>query len=107
MRSHYKLASYNVHAGPHGAYFRLGLLDRGSGFLIGASNAGLVEPGQNAAHTLTQISALLLSERRDFDQIVALRVMMELRNEIPKAFAKADRKLRRDDAQFKASTKRA
>lgn len=103
MRSHYKLSSYNVHAGPHAAYFRLGLLDGTSGFLAGVSNAGLVEPGQNTAHTLTQISALLLSEKRDFDQMVALQVMTKLRSEIPKAFAKADRKLRRDDAEFKAS----
>jgi LPS O-antigen subunit length determinant protein (WzzB/FepE family) len=99
MASHYKLASYNVHAGPHALFFRLGLIGE-SGLLAGASNAGLTEPGQNTAITFTLISVLLVGDCVNFDRLVIMKIMLELRNEIPLAFGKADSKLQADHARY-------
>lgn len=99
MASHYKLASYNVHAGPHALFFRLGLMGE-SGLLAGASNAGLVDPGQNTAITLTFISILLTKDCADLDIITMMKIMLQLRNEIPQAFAQADAKLRKDHVRY-------
>lgn len=103
MASHYKLASYNVHAGPHALFFRLGFIDQG-GFLGGASNAGLLEPGQNTALTLTLISAMLLGVGPNLDQLVAIKILQAIQLEIPIAFATAERKL---DALHARQTRKA
>ncbi len=100
QRSHYKMASYNVHAGPHAAYFRLGLLGGTDGFLAGPSNAGLHEPGQNTAHTLAQISAVVVGRSPSMDQLVAVQVLKKLSLEIPREFAKAEEKLKKDHQEF-------
>ena len=52
MRSHYKMASHNVHASTKGITYRLGSLDRHYAVIAGASNVGFVEPGQNLALSL-------------------------------------------------------
>ena len=59
MRSYYKMASYNVHADAKGVFHRLGVLGDPSMVITGASDAGFVDPGQNTATTLVQITALL------------------------------------------------
>lgn len=100
MRSHYKLASYNVHAGPHALFFRLGLIED-SGFLAGCSNAGLSEPGQNTAVTFTLISSILMGDSPSFDDQVSMKTMELLMDEIPMAFAKAENKLKRDHFRVK------
>jgi len=99
MASHYKLASHNVHAGPHALFFRLGLMGE-SGLLAGASNAGLTEPGQNTAITFTLISVLLVGDCVNFDRLVVMKMMLKLRGEIPTAFARADSKLQADHARY-------
>lgn len=104
MASYYKLASHNVHAGPHALFFRLGLMGE-SGLLAGASNAGLTEPGQNAAYTLTSISILLAKDCADLDTITMMKIMIQLRNEIPHAFVLADKKLRKDHLGLRKGTR--
>ncbi len=99
MRSHYKLASYNVHAGPHALYFRLGLIDD-SGFLAGCSNAGLSEPGQNTAVTFALISNILMEDYESFDDLMSLKTLDLIMNEIPRAFAAAENRLKRDHARI-------
>ena len=99
MASHYKLASHNVHAGPQALFFRLGLMGE-SGLLAGASNAGLTEPGQNTAITFTLISVLLVGDCINFDRLVIMKIMLQLRNEIPLAFARAESKLQEDHARY-------
>lgn len=96
MGSHYKLASYNVHAGPHALFFRLGLIENESVLLAGASNAGLSEPGQNAAVTLALITMLLIVDEPDFDGLVSLHMLEDLQYEIPRAFGRAENKLKAD-----------
>lgn len=101
MRPHYKMASYNVHAGPKGIMFRLGLLTDQEQIIAGASNAGFLDPGQNAAFTLTQITVLLYEGRMSkFDSILEVKTLALLRDEISRVLAQADRRLRRDHAAF-------
>jgi len=101
MRSYYQMGSDNVHAGVKSMFVRLGLLDDYSGLLAGRSNAGLMDPGQNAAHTLTQIAALVCLPGK-FDDLVIAQMVQALRHEIPRSFYDADKRLRRDDKQYKA-----
>jgi len=105
MASHYKLASYNVHAGPHALFFRLGLMGE-SGLLAGASNAGLTEPGQNTAVSLAFISILLVRNCINLDTVVTKKMLLQLRDEIPRAFANAERKLQTDHARHGAQKKK-
>lgn len=105
MASHYKLASYNVHAGPHALFFRLGLLGE-PGFLAGASNAGLTEPGQNTAVSLTLASIFLVGDSINLDNLATMKLLQLLRDEIPCAFAKAERKLQADHVRYSRAKKR-
>jgi hypothetical protein len=97
MRSYYKMASYNVHAGTKGITFRLSALGDPTTLVAGASNAGFMEPGQNAAVTFTQITALLFDWRRPtFKYMIELRTLSLLRDEAVRALSRAERKLDRD-----------
>jgi len=93
MRSHYKLASQNVHAGVKGIVYKLGMLGEPPHVLAGASNAGLEEPGQNTAITLMRVTAQLYRKPR-FDQLVVLKVMWELHSKAVKGFIAASRRLK-------------
>ncbi|NDU80305.1 MAG: hypothetical protein G3I11_02995 [Ferrovum sp.] len=101
MASYYKLASYNVHAGPHALFFRLALMGE-SGLLSGTSNAGLIEPGQNTAVSFTLISIMLVRDCINMDIVVTMKLLQQLRDEIPRAFAKANSKLQADQKRFSA-----
>jgi hypothetical protein len=99
MRSYYQMGNDNIHAGIKSMYVRLGLIDY-EGLLAGRSNVGLMEPGQNAAHTLTQLSVIVCLSEPVLDDLVAGEMMQALRNEIPKSFNRADKQLRRDDKKY-------
>jgi hypothetical protein len=96
MRAHYQMGNDNVHAGIKSMYGRLGLMMDYDGLLAGRSNAGLTDPGQNAAHTLTQIVVLVCLSPK-LDDLVTGNIMRLLREEIPASFWQADRRLRRKD----------
>ncbi|BCJ92163.1 hypothetical protein IZ6_28980 [Terrihabitans soli] len=98
MRSHYKMASHNVHAGIKGLTHRLSSLapDR---FVAGSSNAGLDEPGQNTAITFCQITVLLLAYRPEFDEVVAMKLLSDLRDDCVREFVKAGRKLKKEERE--------
>lgn len=98
MQSHYRMASHNVHAGPHGIYFKLGQMGYSEVLLAGASNAGLVEPAQNAALSLSQITALLFPKHPTAIDLIGLKSFERIREAIPETFLKAERKLGRDHA---------
>jgi hypothetical protein len=100
MRAHYQMGNDNVHAGIKSMYARLGLLKDYDSLLAGRSNAGLVDPGQNAAHTLTQI-AVLVCLSPNLDDVVAAKIMEMLRDEIPQSLGVADSRLRRKDKAFR------
>jgi hypothetical protein len=96
MRAHYQMGNDNIHAGIKSIFVRLGLMDY-QFLLAGRSNAGFTEPGQNAAITLTQLSVLVCMSEPNFDDLVAGAMMVTLGEEIPRLFAKADRRLRQDE----------
>lgn len=99
LRSHYKLASSNVHAGPTALFSRLGAIEP-STIAAGASNVGFAEPGQNTALTLCQITLLLLGEKWTYEQIVSINVLAALRERVPEAFLRAEKKIRREDSKI-------
>lgn len=86
LRAYYRMASHNVHANPKGVFFRLGLLKERHILLAGASNAGLADPGHSAAVSLVQVSYPLLSLRPTIDNIVALKLILRLADEIGENF---------------------
>jgi hypothetical protein len=96
MRSHYQLCNDNIHAGIKSMYVRLGLLGEYEGLLAGRSNAGLTEPGQNAAHSLTQLAVLVCFSEPIFDDYVVADMLMTLRDEIPRSLARADVQIQRE-----------
>lgn len=98
MRSHYKFASQNVHAGAKGIFYRLSSIDNESDVFAGASNAGFEEPAQNTAISLMQITGLLNHERMSkVDVIVELKTLLLLSDEISTEFVRAARRLQRDE----------
>jgi hypothetical protein len=98
MRSHYKMASYNVHADTaKSIFFRLGVIGDHSIVIAGATDAGFTEPAQNTAITLTQITALLLADRAsNLDIMIQLQALNRICDKIPDAFMRTERKLKRD-----------
>jgi hypothetical protein len=102
-RSHYKLASFNVHAGASGTLNRLSGMGESRHLLAGRSNAGLAEPGRNTAFSLAQINGTLVGTPRTIEDIMAMKTLIAVRDAIPRAFDRADRKLRRDEAAMARS----
>lgn len=84
-RPYYKLASHNIHAGPKGMKFRLGLHKPGI-LLAGTSNSGLADPGQGTACSLAHITILLLSLHPNVDRLTVCQVLIGLSSEIDEAF---------------------
>jgi hypothetical protein len=99
MRSHYKMASQNVHAGTKGIAHRLGAMNERYAGIAGASNVGFLEPGQNLAISLTLITTLLLPKRVLLDELAQMAHLRDLQDQIPKALARAHRAIRREDAE--------
>ena len=97
MRSHYQMGNDNVHAGIKSLYVRLGLIGDYERLLAGRSNAGLTEPGQNAAHTLTQLAVLICSSEPIVDDNVIANMLVKLRGEIPGSFARVDVQIQREE----------
>lgn len=103
-RPYYKMASYNVHASPRGIYDRLGY-DAQRMIIAGATNAGFTEPGQNTAFSLTLITHFLYREPYAMPDLISLRTLADLRDEIPPLFARAESKLNRDEAKVQKALK--
>jgi Family of unknown function (DUF5677) len=100
MRSHYQMGNDNIHAGVKSMYVRLGLLDY-EGLLAGRSNVGLNEPGQSAAHTLTQLCALVCFSQPVFDDLVIGAMTETLMTEIPRSFSLVANQIRRADKAWR------
>jgi hypothetical protein len=101
MRSHYKMASHNVHASTKGIAYRLGSLDRRYAVIAGASNVGFVEPGQNLALSLMHITMLLLPTSWTLDKIAQLMALNKLHDRIPRALAQSERAIARDEKKIR------
>jgi hypothetical protein len=103
LRPYYRMASHPVHASSKGVFFQLGLLRESQILLSGPSNAGLVDPGHSTAISLAQIAAALGDLQPTLDNIVALKMILQLVDEIGEAFAKAQTKLENDTARLGSS----
>lgn len=109
MRSHYKMASHNVHASTKGIAYRLGSLDRRYAVIAGASNVGFVEPGQNMALSLKHVTMLLLPVPLTLDKIAQLMALDKLHDRIPRALIQSERAITRDEQKIReaAAARRA
>lgn len=88
-RPYYMMASHNVHSGPKGIRFRLGLLERQLRrplLLAGPSNYGLADPGQGAAISLAQTTTCLLSIKPTIERVSIMNAIMRLVEETNLAF---------------------
>lgn len=83
LRPFYKMACHNVHAGPKGVFFRLGLCPGSEPILLaGPSDAGLADPAQGMAISLGQITSTLLNTKPSLDTLVVSWVLMKLAGEV-------------------------
>ena len=101
LRAHYQMASHNVHANPKGVFFKLGLIAESEVLLAGPSNAGFAEPGHASAISLMQASSALMKINTTLDNIVLLKIMMKLTDEIGAGFLAAAKRLSEDEASLK------
>lgn len=101
MRSHYKMASQNVHAGTKGIAHRLSAFDRGFVPIAGASNVGFVEPGQNLGLSLLHFTMLLLPKRWTLDKMALLTALIDLEHQIGPALAKSERSITREERRIR------
>ena len=104
MRSHYKMASHNVHAGAKGIAYRLSALDRRHAAIAGASNVGFVEPGQNLALSLLHFTMLLLPRGWTLDKLALLSALVDLHWEIGPSLARSERAIARDERRIRRGT---
>lgn len=98
MRTYYKFASQNVHAGAKGLFSTLGAyIDDDMFMLAGPSNAGFQEPALNTAYSIVQISSLLNYDRmNELDTIAQIKAMLILRDDISRKFIKTADTLEHD-----------
>lgn len=100
MRPYYKLACNFVHSGPKGAYFKMGLIDnyKANGLMVsGASNYGLADAGQNTCLSLTQITNCLLSKQSTFDNVVTMKIMAMLTEEVNDSFVRVQKEIEEEE----------
>ncbi|MFZ1988917.1 MAG: DUF5677 domain-containing protein [Alphaproteobacteria bacterium] len=96
LRAHYQMASHNVHANAKGVFFKLGLIAESNVLLAGPSNAGLADPGHASALSLIQASSALMTIDPTLDNVVLVKIMMKLADEIGDNFLAASKKLDQD-----------
>jgi hypothetical protein len=68
--------------------------------LAGPSNAGLEEPGQNAAITLSQLTVVLPQAPFDLDTLVKMQVLNLVTADAVKTFVTTARKLAREEREI-------
>ena len=92
LRPYYRMASDNVHANSHGAFYKLGGFPPDQDILLaGPSNMGLADPGHGTALSLNQITAALVSTAPTLDSSTELTVLNLLQRETGAAFLQAQK----------------
>lgn len=97
MSSHYKMASFNVHASARSLFFNLASIGDQTIFLAGRSNAGLVDPGERTAHTLALITSLYVGHTLNIDRLIELKALLRIRDSVGPALRSANKGLERDE----------
>jgi hypothetical protein len=95
LRPYYKLSSHDVHAGPKGIRFNIGVpLDSPGEFVLaGPTNVGMSDPGQLTANSLYQLTAALSTSRSDLESLAVLNAMDTVRESTCQEFIKAHEEL--------------
>ena len=101
MHSHYKMASYSVHATSKALTSRIGTIYSDSHVIAGASNAGLEEAGVKLASSLALVTYTLPSKAQRIDNAIGLLAIANLRDSAIAALLKADMLLRQDDKEIR------
>lgn len=103
LRPYYKLACNNIHSGPKGMAFRLGLLESTTDeeyLLAGPSNYGLADPGNCTAISLTQITAALINIKPNIEQLAAVTALNKLVCEIQDAFINVQQSIEEEEREL-------
>lgn len=103
MRSHYKFASYNVHASAKALSMNMDSLGYSTWPFAGATNAGLDEPGQNTAITILRITYLLTQNLRSVDNAIILSALVNLRDDTVAAFVECADELAQDEYDIQSA----
>lgn len=106
VRPEYKLASYNIHAGSRGLFFKIGTLD-GSSFIAGSSDAGFDEPGYATLDALVSINFALMPKPLSLDDLITLGTLDAARMAGRTAFSRAATKLRKDHSKIQREAAKA
>lgn len=86
-RPYYKWASQNVHATAKTLSSSLGMIEaKEEGLLVGPSNSGLIDPADSMAISLLQITTVLLSVSPNLDDLVSIKIIQKLTDEVGDAF---------------------
>ena len=92
FRPYYRMASDNVHANSHGAFYKLGGFSPELDILLaGPSDMGLADPGHGAALSLTAITAALVSTAPTLESATELTALSLLEGETGAAFLEAQK----------------
>jgi Family of unknown function (DUF5677) len=98
--SHYKMASYTVHATAKSLTFRVSDIDGEGKIFAGATNGGLDEPSLKLANTMSLITHLLPTfGASKIDSAVELMVLLNIRDQAIKEIQAAARELLREETQ--------
>ncbi len=102
MRPYYSMASRNIHAGPDGLDFRLGvpLEHRVEHVLMGPSDFGFADPACLTAQSLYQLTAAMLSTfKLKLWGIASIYVLNELAEEVISAFCEIEKGLQEQNTR--------
>jgi hypothetical protein len=99
-RPYYRMASHNVHAGPKGVRFTLGLINEMDSFLLaGPSDTGFADPAHGTAISLFQITGLLLMRTPGLDSLIQTGIMQRLVDEVGECFLEIQKKYEKEYLQ--------
>jgi hypothetical protein len=76
----------------------LGITGETEILLAGPSNAGLTDPGHNTAISLMQITSALALLNPTLGDLIAMKVIQQLVDEVGDTLVKAQQQLERDEA---------
>ena len=102
MHSHYKFASYNVHATARALSLRVGAIDYNDPLISGATNAGLDEAGMKVAVSLALITSFLIPFGRSrLDNVVNMLAILDLRDRAIQSLGHSQKQLSKEDREIK------
>jgi hypothetical protein len=102
LRPYYKMASDNVHAGPKGVLFKLGMIPQEERdiLLAGPSNFGMADPGHGTAISLHQVTTSFLTSRPNLGGLVVLNTMSLLVEDIGREFLRVQKEIENKEAEL-------